>query len=116
MTSDRVRSKDVLFAQCVDLVSMSDSTGARAPCLLAPGNYVWPFEFDLGACPLESIDGLGDNHVKYDLRVTIVTAGRFSKNIRAMKEFRVVRTPCLDEINDTEPDQVRRLRFSSDTR
>jgi hypothetical protein len=107
MTSDRVRSKDVLFAQCKDLICTSDSTGTRASCLLTSGNFVWPFEFDLGACPLESVYGLGDNYVKYDLRVTVVTAGRFVKNIRAIKEFRVVRTPCLREINDTEPDQVR---------
>jgi hypothetical protein len=107
MTSDRVRSKDVLLTHCVDLISTLDSTGSRTSCLLAPGNLVWPFEFDLGACPLESVDGLGDNYVKYEVRVMIVTAARFAKNLRAIKEFRVVRTPNLDEINDTEPDQVR---------
>lgn len=107
MTSDRVRSKDILLTHCVDLISTSDSTGSRASYLLAPGNFVWPFEFDLGACPLESVDGLGDNHVKYEVRVMIVTAGRFTKNLRAIKEFKVVRTPNLDEINDTEPDQAR---------
>lgn len=113
MTSDRVRSKDELIHQSVDLISTSGSTGTRASCLLAPGNFVWPFEFNLGAHPLESVDGLGDTFVRYDLRVTVNTAGRFAKNICAAKEVRVVRTPCLDEINDTEPDQVRYLRTLS---
>lgn len=106
MTSDRIRSKDAFLLQCVDLVTTLDLTGARASCLLVPGNFVWPFEIDLGACPLESVDGLGDNFVRYELRVTIVTAGRFAKNLCAVKGVRVVRTPCLNEINDTEPDQV----------
>jgi len=111
MTSDRVRSKDVLFAKCEDLISTSNSRGTGASCLLTPGNFVWPFEFDLGVCPSESVDGLGDNYVKYDLRVNVITAGRFTKDVRAIQVFRVVRAPCLDEINDTEPDQVRQSRL-----
>ncbi|KAF3031547.1 hypothetical protein E8E12_001422 [Didymella heteroderae] len=104
MTSDRVRSRDTLFSQDVDLMSMCNPEGG-SPCLLAPDNFVWPFEFDLGSCPFESVDGLGDTFVKYNLCVTVITAGRFAKNLCAVKEVKVIRTPGLEEVNDTEPDQ-----------
>lgn len=105
MTSDRIRSKDTFLSQNVDLVS-ADLAVARAPCVLAPGNFVWPFEFDLGSCQFESVNGLGDTFVEYEIRATVVTARQFAKNHCAVKEIKVMRTPCLNEINATEPDQV----------
>lgn len=106
MTSDRVRSKDVLISRHKDLVLASNATQADTPCVLAPGNFVWPFEFELDPGSFESILGLGETFVKYDLCATIFTAGLFAKNLCAVKGIVSIRTRCLNEVNDTEPDQV----------
>lgn len=106
MTADRIRSKDVTFCKerTIDCSQKADSTGTS--CGIGAGNFVWPFEFDLGASPFESIDGLGDSFVNYEIRATLATAGPFSKKLSARRQIKVFRSPSTEEMDDLGPEQV----------
>lgn len=106
MSADRIRSKDVLFLEERPIFPSQKASSTGTSCLIGPGNYVWPFEFDLGILAFESIDGLGDSFVKYEIRATLAIAGPFSKNLCARKQIKVVRAPNFEYIDDVEPEQV----------
>ncbi|KAJ4990065.1 carbon catabolite repression protein [Stagonosporopsis vannaccii] len=105
MTSDRIRNKDVFFLEHTSLLSTGREPSSQKSCLLTPGNHVWQFDFDLKSCLYESIEGLGDSFVTYEVRATIVVAGKFSKKICAKKQVKVVRDSRQAEVDDFEPEQ-----------
>ncbi|KAH6612173.1 hypothetical protein C7974DRAFT_92430 [Boeremia exigua] len=105
MSCDRIRSKDVVFCEKTNLLSPTRGKDNQKVSSLGPGNHVWPFEFDLKSCPYESIDGLRDTFVRYEVEATIAISGRFGKKISVKKQVKVIRNPCVSEVDDVEPEQ-----------
>ncbi|KAI1631226.1 arrestin [Biscogniauxia mediterranea] len=67
---------------------------------LAPGNYEWPFELLLPGDTAESVEGLYQTGITYQLKAT-VNRGKLSKNPHAYKRLRIIRTlePAALEFN-----------------
>ncbi|OAL43310.1 hypothetical protein IQ07DRAFT_637071 [Pyrenochaeta sp. DS3sAY3a] len=105
MTADRIRSKDVIFCKERTIYRTQKADSTSTSCAIGAGNFVWPFEFDLGASPFESIDGLGNSFVNYEIRATLATAGPFSKKLSARRQIKVFRSPSTEEMDDLGPEQ-----------
>ncbi|KAJ8105479.1 hypothetical protein OPT61_g10152 [Boeremia exigua] len=108
MTADRIRSKDVIIYRERPIFPNQITNSDWPLCSIGAGNFVWPFEFDLGATPFESVSGLGGSFVNYEIRATLAFAGPFSKKLFARKQIRVVRSPCVEYMDDVEPEQEER--------
>ncbi|KIN07057.1 hypothetical protein OIDMADRAFT_77064, partial [Oidiodendron maius Zn] len=58
---------------------------------LPPGNYEWPFELVIDGSMTETIEGLTDTYIKYNLKAT-VTRGKLAHDLHAWKPIRIFRT------------------------
>lgn len=79
-------------------------TGSRLSrgTLLQAGRYEWPFELEIKGSTKESIDGLSNSHISYNLRATI-TRGSLASVIHTHKPVRIIRAFRLDALSVTGP-------------
>lgn len=69
-----------------------EGTGSGSKTMTLPaGNYEWPFELLIPGSTPESVEGLHDAHVIYNLKAT-VARGRLSYDLHAYKPVRIIRT------------------------
>ncbi|KAJ4982959.1 carbon catabolite repression protein [Stagonosporopsis vannaccii] len=106
MKPQHIRSKDVPISKHLRLCLSTTTPNDNRPSLVEPGNHVWPFLFDLDALPAESVEGLGDTHVTYYVKATVVTAGYLTKNISTTTQLRVVRVLENGASESFDPDQT----------
>jgi hypothetical protein len=80
------------------------STGSRLSrsTLLQTGKYEWPFELEIKGSAAESIDGLSDSHISYNLRATI-TRGSLGSVLHTHKPVRIIRAFPLAALSLTGP-------------
>ena len=69
-----------------------EGTGSSSKSItLAAANYEWPFELVIPGSMAESVEGLKDVRVGYNLKAT-VARGRLSADLHAYKSVRIIRT------------------------
>jgi arrestin-related trafficking adapter 4/5/7 len=64
--------------------------------------YWWPFEVEIHGSMKESIEGLYNSYISYNLQATI-TRGRLGSSLRAYKPVRIVRAFHLAALRPTSP-------------
>jgi hypothetical protein len=106
MKPQRIKSKDVIISKHIRLCPSITTPNDNRSYFVEPGNHVWPFLFDLEALPEESVEGLGDTHVTYHVKATVVMARYLTKNLSTATQVRIVRVLEDGMSEHLDPDQV----------
>ncbi|KAE7996965.1 hypothetical protein FH972_001641 [Carpinus fangiana] len=75
---------------------------------LKPGNYEFPFQFEMPGDISESIEGLTGNFITYDLKA-VIDRGVLAKDLIARKHLRIIRTLGDDPVELVDPQDVNGL-------
>ncbi len=58
---------------------------------MGPTNHEWPFELIIPGATAETVEGLGESSIKYQLKAT-VARGKFAYDLHGWKTVRIIRT------------------------
>lgn len=95
------KSWKIFGYKCPSLIGENSRFSSKT-ILLQAGRHEWPFEIEIHGSTKESIDGLCNSHVSYDLKATI-SKGRLGSSLRVRKPVRIIRAFSLTTLSPTGP-------------